>query len=134
MRWSQAQLDEYLRKQKARAGDKKVRAAKPERIEGVSLECAASGESEGRNGVEARFNIKFTVCSVRPLDWDNLRLKELQDCLVQAGLLPDDNWRILQGCVISKKAHSKEEEKTIVEIENLTPISQREAETRNGTD
>jgi Holliday junction resolvase RusA-like endonuclease len=53
---------------------------------------------------------------VRPLDWDNYRLKDLQDCLVHAGLLAGDEWNILEGSVVSCKAHTKAEEKTEIEI------------------
>lgn len=57
--------------------------------------------------------------SVRPLDWDNYRLKDLQDLLCLTGLLPSDNWNELEGSVISEKVHRKEEEKTVIEI---TPL------------
>lgn len=111
MRWTEQQLSEYnLRR--AQAGDKRIRAPEPERIEGLPLDSAGQREGKGRT----RFKIVFTVYARRPLDWDNYRLKDAQDCLVKAGILDDDCWDILEGTVISKKAHSEAEEKTVVEI------------------
>ncbi len=62
------------------------------------------------------FEIRFTIYSVRPNDWDNPWTKTLQDCLVRAGILHDDKWDVLQGKVISQKAYSKEEERTVIEL------------------
>lgn len=75
---------------------------------------------EGKTAGGTRFEISFTVYAVRPNDYDNLRCKELQDCLVKAGLIPDDNWRVLQGRIISKKASSQAEERTEILIEQIT--------------
>lgn len=53
---------------------------------------------------------------MRPCDWDGYSIKELQDCLVHAGLLDGDEWFCLEGSVVSEKAHSREEERTEIEI------------------
>lgn len=53
------------------------------------------------------------------MDWDNISVKELQDCCVEAHLLPDDNWQILEGSVISEKARTREEEGTEIIIERI---------------
>ena len=92
--------------------DTGIRATKPEFSPGLPLVDSGKGEAQGR----ACFEVCFNVYAVRPLDWDNYRFKDLQDCLVEAGILSGDDWRILQGRVISHKAHSKEEERTEVTI------------------
>lgn len=97
----------------------RLRPAKPERTEGMSLEHSEKGKSQSGVGIAGRTRIIFRVFSQRPLDWDNYRLKDLQDCLRHAGLLDGDDWNQLQGAVISEKAHSKAEERTVIEIEAL---------------
>lgn len=97
----------------------KLRPAKPERAQGVPLDGAGKGKETGSPVSGPRYRITFAVFAVKPLDWDNYRLKDLQDCLIEAGFLPDDNWRVLEGQVISKKAHSKEEERTEILIESI---------------
>lgn len=96
-----------------------LRAAKPERAKGVPLERADKRKAKSSTGSAQRFLIHFRVFAVRPLDWDNYRLKELQDFLCLTGLLPDDNWQIVEGHVSSHKAHSKAEEETEIVIERL---------------
>lgn len=90
-----------------------------EPIARMPLVSAASGKEASGDGTTTRYRITFTVFSTKPCDYDNLRTKELQDLLVTAGCLPADNWRVLEGCVLSRKAKSKSEERTIVEIEPL---------------
>lgn len=68
---------------------------------------------------QRRFAITFYCYSVRPLDWDNWSTKQLQDCLVEVGILADDNWRALEGRVISRKAKTKAEERTEVHIQEI---------------
>lgn len=75
--------------------------------------------TQGKGKSEERFEIVFEIYSTRPCDWDNYSTKELQDCIVEEGILPDDNWKILQGRVIPKKALTKKDEATIVYIERL---------------
>ena len=60
--------------------------------------------------------IWFRVFSTRPADWDGYHIKELQDCLVHAGLLDGDGWDQLHGQVTSHKVHTKAEEQTIIEV------------------
>lgn len=94
-------------------GSKGIFAIKSEPAKRPSLEHPVQGEAKGSR----RFKILFTVYARRPLDWDNYRFKELQDMLVHAGLIPDDKWNILNGCIESYKVHRKEEERTEVRIE-----------------
>lgn len=75
--------------------------------------------SQGKGKSEDRFEIVFEIYSARPCDWDNYSTKELQDCIVEEGILPDDNWKILQGKVITKKALTKKDEQTIVYVTKL---------------
>jgi len=104
---------------------KRVRSTEPECPERRSLVGPAQREAKGWTGAQKgtgeRMRVIFTVYAQRPLDWDNYRLKDAQDCLVEAGLLVDDNWRILEGLVRSEKAHTKEEERT--EIEIIGPVA-----------
>lgn len=64
-----------------------------------------------------RCRITFRIYAVRPLDWDNYSVKQIQDCLVHAGILDDDKWDILEGGIVSEKAYSKEEERTEITID-----------------
>lgn len=117
MRWTQEQFDEYQRKRQARADG--VCAAQPERSQGVPLVSTAQRKNTGSPLPAQRFKIVFIVYAVRPLDWDNYRLKDLQDCCVIGGLLSSDAWGSLEGAVISRKAYSKKDERTEIEIEQL---------------
>jgi hypothetical protein len=58
---------------------------------------------------------------VRPRDWDNAcaAVKQLQDEMVRAGWLPDDDWRTLEGAVVSAKAKDKASVGTAITIERL---------------
>jgi Holliday junction resolvase RusA-like endonuclease len=123
--WTKAQLDEYDRKRAGQNSGSRLRTTQPELAQGVSLvrpvqRKAKGGDSPPQVNIR-RIRVNFTVYSVRPLDWDNYRLKDLQDCLVLAGFLDGDDWKILDGKVTSEKAYSKAEEKTVVEITNLPP-------------
>lgn len=102
-----------------RDGSPRLCAAKPECVKGEALVGAVSGQASGGTLPLRRARITFTVYARRPLDWDNYRLKDLQDCLIEAGFLHSDAWQYLEGSVVSKKAHSKKEEATIIEIEAL---------------
>lgn len=118
MGWTQQQLDSLLSRNKSvsvahdKDGAAGLCATKPECTERLPLDSA--GKREGKSC--QRFKIVFTVYARRPLDWDNYRLKDLQDCIVKSGILDGDEWNVLEGSVISKKAHSEAEEKTVVEI------------------
>lgn len=91
--------------------------AKPQRPEGQPLERPAPGEASGRSVTSPRHRIRFTIYSVHPCDWDGYHIKELQDMLVRAAILPDDNWGFLQGEIVSEKAHTKADERTEITIE-----------------
>ena len=100
----------------ADAGDTGLRPTKPERAQKLPLVSVGKRKETRSVGAQGRFRIRFRVFSIRPLDWDNYRLKDLQDLLCLTGLLPSDNWDVLEGSVVSEKAHSKAEERTVVEI------------------
>ena len=111
------------RQQQFASHDSRLRATEPERSKRRPLVNPLPGEAKSGNGAQqcpsGRFRVTFRVYAVRPLDWDNYRLKDLQDCLVRIKFLPSDDYQTLEGQVISCKAHSKAEEKTIVTIERL---------------
>ena len=108
--------DEFRAYQDRRA---RLRAAEPERAAGKALGGSDAGETPDGQVPRGRLAIRFDVWSVRPLDWDNYFLKPMQDCCVHAGLLPDDDWQSLEGHVASHKAHSREEERTEITIQEL---------------
>ncbi len=93
-----------------------LRASNAKPDERKSLVSRLSGKEKGGTSTAGRLKIRFTVHSVRPADWDGYDIKYLQDMLCRAGILPDDNWCILCGEVISEKVHSKKEERTVIEI------------------
>ena len=87
------------------------------------LEAPPRRAKTGSRSVEPRqrYAITFIVYACHPRDWDNLAAscKELQDELVKAGWLPNDDWKTLDGRVRSRKAHHEAEERTVIEITNL---------------
>jgi len=54
------------------------------------------------------------------MDFDNIAIKKIQDELVHQNFLPEDNWKVLEGTVRSRKAKTKAEQRTVIEIETLT--------------
>lgn len=96
-----------------------IRPNQPQQTQGCPLDSAPKREATGGGSVEGRFKITFRVCSVRPMDYDNASIKQAQDCIVQAGLLPDDNWKVLQGETISEKADQQINERTEITITQL---------------
>lgn len=97
------------------AGGAPLCALHSQPTQGDALVSVAPRKGKGRKGAVlgvARRRITYCVFSVRPADWDGYSVKELQDCLVHAGILDGDDWHQLQGTVISEKAHSKEDERT----------------------
>ena len=104
---------------KRETGGNWLRPPEPERDSGMPLERVASRKKESSHLPEIRYRITFTVYSIRPFDWDNYRFKDLQDCIVKAGLLPGDDWRVLEGRVVPHKAATKEEERTEITIERI---------------
>lgn len=87
-------------------------ASNPKPAKRLPLERPAPGEAKGAG----RSRIIFRIFSRRPCDWDGYSIKELQDCLVHAGILEGDEWNRLEGCVISEKVYTLAEERTEVEI------------------
>lgn len=79
---------------------------------GSPLDSVAQREDKGSN----RLKIVFRIFAVRPADWDNWHVKEIQDMLVHAGFLVGDDWNLLSGEVISEKVSKKSEEKTEITI------------------
>lgn len=66
------------------------------------------------------FKIVFDVYAVRAGDWDNYSIKELQDMVVNAGILFDDDWTILEsGTIRVHKVKKKNEQKTVITIEEI---------------
>lgn len=94
-------------------------AKKPKCVKGKTLDCNTQREETGSPFDPIRHRITFEVYAVRPCDYDNYFCKPLQDLLVNLGFLPDDNWRVLEGCVISRRAKTKSEERTEITIEQL---------------
>lgn len=87
-----------------------------EQLKGKPLVGASPRKAKGSDGPIQRFAITFTVYSVYPPDWDGIHIKEIQDMVCEAGILPSDDYRTLEGRVISKKVHTKAEERTVIEI------------------
>ena len=96
--------------------------AKPQSRPALVAPAQRKGAGEERAGSGGRYRITFTVHAVRPRDWDNLSasVKQLQDAIVEAGWLPDDDWKTLEGVVVSAKAMTEVEERTEVKIERLS--------------
>lgn len=100
----------------------RVSARQPQSPELGALDIPAPRKAKGRaRAVQCaeRYLIVFHFYAVRPLDWDNWSSKELQDIVIRAGILPSDNWRVLQGSIVSHKVNQPEEEKTVIEITRL---------------
>lgn len=116
--WTEADLRAYEQRS-SRDRTTGICSAHAKPVEGNALECPLPRKEKNSEGFTQRFSITFVVFSVRPCDWDGYHIKEIQDMLVHAGVLLSDDWTVLEGRVISRKAHSKAEEKTVIEI---TPI------------
>ena len=95
----------------------RLRPAAPQPASRVPLADGGIAEDPHWYDAAKRFEIRFTVYSVRPADWDGYYVKALQDFLVRAGIIPEDRWDVIVGATIhSKKAATEREEKTVVEI------------------
>lgn len=81
-----------------------------------TLVSAPSGEAPCCAVSASGASVTFRVRSRRPCDWDNYSIKEIQDCLVESGLLSSDDWDKLRGNVESHKAITQEEEGTEIVI------------------
>lgn len=93
-----------------------IRAHDEKPDQGGALECSEPGEEACWYGPAKRFEIRFTVYSVRPCDYDGWDIKAIQDCLVRAQIIPDDGWRVLAGRVESRKVHAEADERTEIKI------------------
>lgn len=103
-------LSESTRRRNQAGGE--ICPAKPKPPARKALVSIAPREAQSGQ----RVKVVFRVYAVRPCDWDNYWTKGLQDCLVGAGLLCGDDWRVLRGEVISEKVNSRAEERTEIEI------------------
>lgn len=97
-------------------------AANPKPVEGMPLERVHKGKEKGGvgnvgSGGSGSYQIRIRVFSRRPADWDGYHVKEIIDGCVKAGFMVDDDWKHCPtGSITSCKVHSKEEERTEVEI------------------
>ncbi len=100
-----------------------LRPAISQPIERPALVTPSAGEEPRQGRPERchlhRYRITYTVYAVRPMDFDNIAVKKIQDELVHQNFLPDDNWKVLEGTVISKKAAKESDERTVIEIEPM---------------
>lgn len=91
-----------------------------EPAQGVPLVEVFRREEKSQRGSKPgeRYRVTYTIHATRPRDWDNLAAscKQLQDAIVDEGWLPGDDWKQLEGQVVSTKCAHKAEERTEVEI------------------
>jgi hypothetical protein len=85
----------------------------------MSLDAVGETKEANWHDADSCFEIKFVVYSLRPADWDGYDFKALQDFFVTAGIIPDDRWDIIFGGAMSRKAATKDAEKTEIEITEL---------------
>lgn len=122
MKLTQQEYNELIRKHPNLVSQPRISSG----VDTHSRLCATKQEQPKRKSLErtaqrkdkscTRFEIRFTICAIRGLDWDNPWTKAMQDMLVHAGILHDDAWNVLRGCVDPQKVHKKEEEKMIITI------------------
>lgn len=117
-RWDESDLRAYEQRRSSDP-DTRIRPAYTEPTKRDALECPLPRKEAGSQSPTQRLSITFIVYSRRPCDWDGYHVKELQDMLVHAGVLLSDDWTVLEGRIISRKAHTKEEERTVIEITAL---------------
>lgn len=110
---------EWLKNYEARNHDKGLRAMQPKPDERLPLDTPVPREEACWHDASERFEIVFTVYSRRPCDWDGYDIKALQDFCVKAGIITGDGWKTLSGRVVSRKASTEGEEKTVIEITAL---------------
>jgi hypothetical protein len=94
----------------------RLRSFNPKPDERMPLDDATTREETRWYDASKKFEIVFTVYALRPCDWDGYDVKALQDFCVAAGIISDDGWKTLSGRVVSRKAATKNEEKTVIEI------------------
>lgn len=91
----------------------------PERRTWGSLDEVVENKDVRPDSSPEFYEVRFDVYSIRPQDWDNIRVKELQDVLVDLGFLPDDNYRILTGKVRSMKVFKTKDQKTVITLKRI---------------
>lgn len=96
-----------------------LRAPQSKLDAGDPLDGSDQGQDLRPDSSPGLYEIRFDVYSISPQDWDNIRVKELQDVLVDLGFLPDDNYRILTGSVRSMKVFKKKQQKTIITLKRI---------------
>lgn len=97
----------------------RIPTRKQKRPKGGTLVSGVPREETG----SPRLNVHFTIYAQRPCDWDGWHIKPIQDMLIEAGILSDDAWNILNGSVSARQVHSAEEERTEIEIYDTTTQS-----------
>ena len=96
-----------------------LRPVEPKQTQQPTLDENRRGKRASAKSPHSRYFVTFTIYATHPMDWDNPNVKHLQDQLVRGGLIPSDDWHTLEGCVKSRKANTKAEERTEIEIEQL---------------
>lgn len=94
-------------------------SSEPERRTWGSLDEVIENKDLRSDSGPEFYEVRFDVYSIRPQDWDNIRVKELQDVLVDLGFLPDDNYRILTGRVRSMKVFKTKDQKTVITLKRI---------------
>lgn len=118
-RWTQEDYDNWKRKQDARGGAKPLPSVHQEPAGRSALVIPEEGADTRWYGTAKRFEITFIIYAQRPADFDGWTIKHCIDMCVAAGIIPEDDWRTLEGRIISRKANGKDEEKTVIEIRTL---------------
>lgn len=114
MKLTKSQYDELIKAHPSLAPER-VCTTKPEQNKGKPLDGAIKGKTKSK----PRFTIGFEIYARRPCDWDNYWVKGIQDCLRNAGILYDDAWDVLEGSVVSKKAHTDEEVGMVITLTQI---------------
>lgn len=92
----------------------RVRPAEPEQAPRQTLVDPLPGETQNRG----RIDVRYRIFRVRFLDEENLNgsTKPVTDCLVQAGLLPNDDPKTVKITVEQERVCHYFEERTEIEI------------------
>lgn len=98
-----------------------VRPAAPKPVGRVSLDAESGAKEAHWHNAAKRFEVTYTIYSLRPADYDGYDIKALQDFLVKAGIITDDRWDVLAGRVVSRKAATEGEQRTEIEIHAFSP-------------
>ena len=84
------------------------------------LDCLRQIEGDNKRMISERVNVKYSfyMQTLRKVDLTNLE-ESLDDILVDAGVLADDNSRIVAGHDGSRVLYSKENPRVEIEIEEM---------------